>query len=122
MTVHGSITANRGVYSTETEALQAVVDRIVEKIDPVAIWLFGSRAKGTCRADSDFDLLVVTKLEDGDSGHDYDRVYSPILGTDVGCDVIPCRIDDFEREAHSPTGLIREILQTGLQVYDKRKD
>ena len=72
-------------------------------------------------ADSDFDLLVVTRLEDGESGYDYDRVYAPVLGTGVGCDVVPCRVDDFLREAESPTGLVREVLQTGVSLYEKPK-
>jgi predicted nucleotidyltransferase len=97
------------------------VARIVDQIDPEAIWLFGSRARGTHRPDSDFDLLVVTRLADGESGHDYDRVYAPVLGTGVGCDVIPCRLDDFEREAESRTGLIRAVLDEGMSLYDKSK-
>lgn len=89
-----TIAANTGNYASETQALEAVVARIVDQVDPEAIWLFGSRARGTHRPDSDFDLLVVTRLEDGESGYDYDRVYAPVLGTGVGCDVVPCRVDD----------------------------
>lgn len=121
MSVDSGIAANSGRYSSEEEALQAVVARIVDLIDPEAIWLFGSRARGTHRPDSDFDLLVVTKLADGEKGYDYDRVYAPVLGTGVGCDVIPCRVDDFEREAARKTGLVREILDTGVSLYDKSK-
>jgi hypothetical protein len=65
--------------------------------------------------------LVVTKLSDGEGGCDHDRVYAPVLGTGVGCDVVPCRIDDFEREASSTTGLVREVLDTGVRLYDKRE-
>jgi predicted nucleotidyltransferase len=36
-----------------------VVERIVELTHPDAIWLFGSRARGTANADSDWDLLIV---------------------------------------------------------------
>lgn len=121
MNTRAIVVANTGSYSSESEALQAVVHRIVDTIDPEAIWLFGSRARGTHRPDSDFDLLVVTKLEDGEQGYDYDRVYAPVLGTGVGCDVVPCRIDDFQREATSPTGLVREVLQSGVSIYDKHQ-
>ncbi len=30
-----------------------------DQIRPVEVWLFGSRARGTCGPDSDWDLLVV---------------------------------------------------------------
>jgi hypothetical protein len=36
---------NTGRYATEQEALDAVVARLVEALDPQAIWLFGSRAR-----------------------------------------------------------------------------
>jgi excisionase family DNA binding protein len=36
-----------------------IVGRIVRLVDPVRIVLFGSRARGSARADSDYDLLVV---------------------------------------------------------------
>lgn len=113
------IAANTGRYATEAQALAAVVSRIVDNIDPEAVWLFGSRAKGSHRPDSDFDLLVVTRLEDGAMGYDYDRVYAPVLGTGVGCDAVPCRIDDFRREAKSRTGLVREVLDSGVNLYER---
>lgn len=97
--------------------MDAVVRRIVEMIDPVSIWLFGSRARGDHKPDSDFDLLVVTRIEDGEAGYDYDRVYAPVLGTGVGCDVIPCRFDDFQRESGSSTGLVPAVVRDGVRLY-----
>jgi len=45
---------------TDTEFLQAV-KRSVHEIDPQAeVWLFGSRARGDARPDSDWDFLVLT--------------------------------------------------------------
>lgn len=118
----GEAAANTGIYRTESEALSAVVQRIVNAVDPEAIWLFGSRARGTGRRDSDFDLLVVTKTADGDAASDYERVYAPVLGTGVGCDVVPIRLDDFQRESEGKTGLVREVLRDGIALYDKHQD
>lgn len=48
---------------TDTEFLQAV-KRSVEEIDPQAeVWLFGSRARGDARPDSDWDFLILTALD-----------------------------------------------------------
>lgn len=115
------IAANTGIYRSESEALSAVVERIVSAIDPEAIWLFGSRARGTNRHDSDFDLLVVTRTADGEAARDYDRVYAPVLGSGVGCDIVPIRQDDFDRESKSNTGLVRDVLRDGIALYDKHQ-
>lgn len=120
MKVASNIAANTGSFSSESEALNVVVGRIVEAVSPVSVYLFGSRARGDHRPDSDFDLLVVTQESDGEAGFDYDRVYAPVLGTGVGCDVVPCREDDFNREAINPTGLIREVVTHGVRLYDRK--
>ena len=39
--------------------LQEMVRRLVEAIDPDRIILFGSRARGDARPDSDVDLLII---------------------------------------------------------------
>lgn len=45
----------------EPELLRRLVDIIVREADPEAIILFGSRARGDARADSDIDLLVIER-------------------------------------------------------------
>ena len=46
---------------TDAEFL-AAVKQWVEEIDPQAeVWLFGSRARGDARPDSDWDFLVLTE-------------------------------------------------------------
>jgi predicted nucleotidyltransferase len=44
--------------------LKEVVDRLVSRFAPSKILLFGSRAIGTARQDSDYDLLIVWRDED----------------------------------------------------------
>jgi predicted nucleotidyltransferase len=41
------------------QTLSAIVKRLVQRFDPDQIILFGSRARGAPRKDSDIDLLVV---------------------------------------------------------------
>src|SRR5712691_6367504 len=47
-----------GPFRNEAAALAFLRDRLVCALKPRAIWHFGSRARGTAREDSDFDLLV----------------------------------------------------------------
>lgn len=115
------VRANTGPFATEAEALRQVVTRLGEALHPESIWLFGSRARGDNRPDSDFDLLVITRISDGDAGRDYDRTYAPIRGIGVGCDVVPCRLDDFVVELDDAGSMFSEIARTGKKVFDGRK-
>ena len=45
------------------QAIRAMVRRIVEQFEPEQVILFGSRARGDARPDSDVDLLVVMPVE-----------------------------------------------------------
>jgi len=48
------------IISTGAEVdLDAIVAKIVAAYHPTKIYLFGSRARGTARPDSDVDLLVI---------------------------------------------------------------
>jgi Nucleotidyltransferase domain len=50
-----------GPFKSEAAALAFLRDRLVSELRPRMIWLFGSRARGDARPDSDFDLLVVLR-------------------------------------------------------------
>jgi predicted nucleotidyltransferase len=39
--------------------LPQLVARIVDVLHPVEVWLFGSRARGEARADSDWDMMAI---------------------------------------------------------------
>ena len=105
--------------TSEQTALDTVVARLVEGLDPEAIFLFGSRARGTARADSDFDLLVVTRSEDGEAAYDHDRAYAPLLGSGIGCDVVPCPKHDFDAEKQLPTSLCYEAYRHGRKLHER---
>lgn len=117
--VAAAVRPNRGPFPTEDQALGEVVRRLVQALDPREIWLFGSRAVGRHAPDSDFDLLVVMRAEAGDASDDYDLAYAPLKGLGVGCDVIPCRADEFDVERRDPTSLCWIVTYTGKKLYDR---
>ena len=45
----------------DTELMEEIVRRIVDTVHPEKIVLFGSRARGDDRPDSDIDLLVIAE-------------------------------------------------------------
>jgi uncharacterized protein len=111
--------ANYGGHATADDALREVVQRLVEGLHPVAIYLFGSRARGTARPDSDFDLLVVTSPEDGEAGYDYARAYAPLIGRGIACDVLPVPAPDFLEDKNDPTSLCFEAAHRGRKLYER---
>lgn len=59
MQAQTDVTTQRTVDTDEESLLRQMVDVIVRERSPEAIILFGSRARGDARADSDVDLLVI---------------------------------------------------------------
>ncbi len=107
--------ANLGPFADEESALAFLRDRLTAALDPVEIRLFGSRAFGSARPDSDFDLLVI--LPD-DADVDHDRAYAPVLGSGIGCDVVPCTLSDYMAERGRP-GTVCAAAAAGRALYRK---
>jgi len=56
---------NRRKMGMPTKELNEIKERLVSKLDPIRVYLFGSHASGTQRDDSDFDIYVI--VPDGSS-------------------------------------------------------
>jgi hypothetical protein len=108
---------NHGKHNDEAEALAELVNRLVVALDPQMIWLFGSRARGDGRLDSDFDLLVVAKRHGTFGSDDYEKVYAPVSGSEIGADVVPCGHDDFLEALELQTSFVSHIVAEGRLVY-----
>jgi predicted nucleotidyltransferase len=48
----------------QEQVLQEIARRLISRFTPRRILLYGSRATGTARPDSDYDLLIVWRDED----------------------------------------------------------
>ena len=109
---------NTGIFADEDAALKGVVARLVETLDPQAIWLFGSRACGKHRPDSDFDLLVVAKENGRFGSNDYVKALRPTFDTGVDCEIIPCSMQDFDEAKTLHTTLVAQIVEHGRRVFE----
>jgi predicted nucleotidyltransferase len=103
----------------DLERLAPVLARLVERLHPEAIWLFGSRAEGRARPDSDYDLLVV--VPDGAPAAELDAVgaYELTRGMGLPVDVVPCPHSVFEEEKHEVNTLARAAFARGRLVYEQ---
>ncbi|MGO8705822.1 MAG: nucleotidyltransferase domain-containing protein [Candidatus Brocadiia bacterium] len=97
------------------ELLNAIISLIVEGAKPERIILFGSRARGTGRPDSDVDLLVVKSTS---SRRELAmKIYRRLVGVGCAVDVIVVTPEDVERYRKVPHLIIEPALREGKVVY-----
>ena len=104
----------------QSQRLQAIVETIVQAAYPERVVLFGSRAKGTARAESDYDVLVV--IRDAQNEREISRrIYRALLDKKVGAavDVIVVSTATLERRRESPFYIYRQALQEGRVFYER---
>ena len=116
----GSVDLGIGPFRSKEAALGFLRDRIVYALRPDAIWLFGSRARGDARKDSDFDLLVV--LPDGRPEEEYthEAVARPLVACGLPYDVVPARWQEVLEGVGTPGSLAQRAIKEGRLVYKRR--
>jgi uncharacterized protein len=75
--------------------------------------LFGSRARGDARPDSDVDLLLVVD-DDADLTKAGLSAYKAVFPQRVGFDILPIRTKDFD---HGETLIARVAAREGVVLY-----
>ncbi|WP_313163232.1 nucleotidyltransferase domain-containing protein [Sedimentibacter sp.] len=80
---------------------------VVKMLNPQAVVLFGSYAKGTAKADSDIDIAVILNDFTGDYLEIYKQLYR--LRRDISADIEPVLLDS----SRDDSGFVAEVLKTG---------
>ncbi|MEO7913152.1 MAG: nucleotidyltransferase domain-containing protein [Roseiflexaceae bacterium] len=99
-----------------TDLLAEITRRIREVSDPEQIILFGSRARGDSRPDSDVDLLIIkdnidsTRAEAG-------RIYRALSHMSLPIDVIVVRPAYVELYKDIIGTIVRPALREGKVLY-----
>ncbi len=103
------------------ELINYIVEKIVREVAPVQIILFGSRARGSARADSDIDLFIV---HDSQTTNRLLRrkIDGLFWGRRFGVDLIVRSPDDvkFNIEDNNPF-YTRHIFKEGKVLYERPK-
>ena len=103
---------------TLEEWLPSVVERVIERFDPLKVILFGSLARGEANYDSDVDLLVVF-----DEIEDERRVTVEILRVlkdlPISKDVVVTTTGELERRGDLVGTVFRPALREGRVLYER---
>ncbi|MDP8240560.1 MAG: nucleotidyltransferase domain-containing protein [Candidatus Hatepunaea meridiana] len=93
-----------------------IARRIVEAVQPTKIYLFGSRARGDHREDSDVDLLVIYDgLKSKETLQmEIRRIFRPRT---FSLDLFIMSSEELELKKHIANTLAREISENGVVVY-----
>ncbi|HEX3757624.1 MAG TPA: nucleotidyltransferase domain-containing protein [Kofleriaceae bacterium] len=97
-----------------------ILARIVERWNPLQIWLFGSRARGDAGIDSDWDLLAI--VPDCPEPADFDdpmTVWRVKRQPGVPSDLVVYRASDFEADRPVPNTLAYATRLDGVLVHER---
>ncbi len=103
--------------TTDATLLDDILDRLVRKLEPDSVYLFGSRARGDAHPDSDFDILIVV-TESSLPGYARDRLALRALrGIRVPVDTIVLTREEFDRKRDVVSSLPATVEREGKLLY-----
>jgi len=103
--------------STLDPPLAEVVRRLVDVYAPERIYLFGSRARGDARPDSDYDLLVLLADSDQPSYRRARQGYHVLHGSGIAVDLLVWTTAEFERRLPAKASLPATVCREGRLLY-----
>ncbi|MBM4395122.1 MAG: nucleotidyltransferase domain-containing protein [Deltaproteobacteria bacterium] len=99
------------------DVIDRIVERLVDALHPMRIVLFGSRARGDARADSDYDFLVVADLPVGPAEREF-LAHKAATGFGVSKDIVVVTPAEFRRLSNWSSSLVAAALREGRTVYE----
>lgn len=107
-------------FSNEETLLQQMVETIVREVSPETIILFGSRARGDARLDSDVDLLVVESepfSPQRSRRKEAARLYMALRGLAVSKDILLYSRDEFDHWKSSLNHVVGRAYREGRVLH-----
>ena len=96
--------------------LNEIVSRLSKEFHPSRIFLFGSRAKGTARPDSDYDLLLVVNEDTVRRLESMKRARRVLDDLDVLTDVFVYSQKEFDEWKDELSSIPETALHDGMEL------
>lgn len=109
--------ADRAPVHMHESVLAAITQRIALALDPERIYLFGSRARGDARLDSDYDVLVLVRANVDRSQRLAPAGYRALRGIDAAVDLVVMSTTYFERRRVVVASLPATVAREGKLLY-----
>ncbi len=112
---------NKAFYNDKTigEWLSTAINELVSKVDPVAIYVFGSVARGEEGPHSDLDLLVIFDKIRDDQVIDLMIEARRSITAPIPCDVLVSDLARFEFNKQRLWHIEHQIARSGLIAYER---
>ena len=96
-----------------------IVRRIVQTTQPDKIILFGSRARGDARPDSDFDVLVIKDSDE--PGYRRDApLYLALAGMNAPVDLMVYTPEEVREWSAVPQAFVTTAIREGKVLYERK--
>ena len=101
----------------EVEELALVLNRLVSKLKPDQVYLFGSHAREDATPDSDIDLLIVVPESDKPGYRLAQEAYKAAAPYAISLDILVMHKPEFERRGRAYASLPATVLREGRVLY-----
>ena len=102
----------------DSNKINEITSRIVNKVNPDRIILFGSYAIGTQKEDSDIDLLIIqdTDLPPQKRGFD---IRMSLIGLMMPFDILIYTKSEFEQEKENRFSFLTSAIKNSKVLYER---